>query len=78
MEKEKKMENSNVKNIVSVEVLDKVFPHIAGYDEIRREPIRLSTSLRTLVFIRKEVDIVQKDGSYTAFLEQERAVLSWI
>ena len=35
------MENSNTKNIVSVEVLDKVFPHIAGYDEIRREAYQI-------------------------------------
>ena len=41
MKKEKKMENSNTKNIVSVEVLDKVFPHIAGYDEIRREAYQI-------------------------------------
>ena len=35
------MENSNTKNIVSAEVLDTVFPHIAGYDEIRREAYQI-------------------------------------
>ena len=51
MKKEKKMENSNTKNIVSVEVLDKVFPHIAGYDEIRREAYQI-------------VDIFKNPGLY--------------
>ena len=51
------MENSNTKNIVSVEVLDKVFPHIAGYDEIRREAYQI-------VDIFKNPDLYKERGGH--------------
>lgn len=51
------MENSNIKNTVSAEVLDEVFPHIAGYDEIRREAYQI-------VDIFKNPDLYKERGGH--------------